>query len=292
MMPRICFQRPLNPHRYVAHQATDRGGDAVEQIAAPAEERRGCYRDRATQTVILAVPDKYRPRSEMLVEAVRANRPDLVAQICLKDGASANGPRWRTDSDHVPLLVAAKANSQACLAKLLDVGAKINVRCLESRNAAYWAAENGHPDCLEILCQREVDLNHVDIARDTPLHVAARAGNRECAEILIRHGARLNRRNRLGRTPTHEAAAYGDSTLVQILHAHGADVNAQDFIGETPLHKAAAVGHVDTVRLLLDLGSNARAVDFYGETSVDLAASGGHVQVHAIMVAHGASVDV
>ena len=38
------------------------------------------------------------------------------------------------------------------------------------------AATKGHPMCCERLLERDADINSLDLARSTPLHIAARQG--------------------------------------------------------------------------------------------------------------------
>jgi ankyrin repeat protein len=54
----------------------------------------------------------------------------------------------------------------------------------------YYAARNGHIECLQMLIDAHADVNHAGAL--TPLMIAAARGNGECLRALINAGANVN----------------------------------------------------------------------------------------------------
>jgi hypothetical protein len=90
-------------------------------------------------------------------------------------------------------LNAAFCGSEKCLRFFLASGAPKNVVRELVRNALLCAAEKGHPGCLEILCEAQVDLEARHAKNDeTALICAAKNGHEACAKVLISAGADTN----------------------------------------------------------------------------------------------------
>ena len=73
----------------------------------------------------------------------------------------------------------------------------------------------------------------------TPLHEAALRGHKEVVELVIDKDADVNAKDWMSRTPLHNAALDGHKEIVELLIAKGADVNAKGesgfYKGQTPL---------------------------------------------------------
>uniref|UniRef100_A0A8C4SSN8 Caskin-2-like n=1 Tax=Erpetoichthys calabaricus TaxID=27687 RepID=A0A8C4SSN8_ERPCA len=74
----------------------------------------------------------------------------------------------------------------------------------------------------------------LEIACNTPLHLAARNGHKEIIQILLKAGISINRTTRAG-TALHEAALYGKKEVVRLLLDSGIDVNLRNTYGQTAL---------------------------------------------------------
>ena len=66
------------------------------------------------------------------------------------------------------------------------------------------------------------DVNLVDHAGETPLHVAARRGELSCAQVLVHYGARSDIKDKDGETALDLAREQGNEDLFKLLKQHGA----------------------------------------------------------------------
>jgi len=115
-----------------------------------------------------------------------------------------------------------------------------------------WAAQGGHWECIEKLCQNFSDLDVCDKNGQTALHIACREGHYDLARVLLEHGCSPNiRDNTLGKTPLHMVAGLGNHAMCELLAVNGADVNIVDNDGHSPLYITSAEGHAEIRELLL-----------------------------------------
>ena len=132
----------------------------------------------------------------------------------------------------------------------------------------------------------EVDV--VNGAGETALHLASQNGNVECVETLLAEGADARVKATDGQTAMHKVRT---SQLVAVLQATGADVNAKDKRGRTVLHCAAGnLSPFDLISALLAAGAKARAADNGGQTALHCAAAS--LSPAAVRVLLAADADV
>ena len=92
-----------------------------------------------------------------------------------------------------------------------------------------------------------------------------------------------------------EACQTGNLEEVKKLIAEGTDVNAPlagDFRGKTPLMCAAAKGYVEIVRTLLEADADTEKKTIFKNTALILACMGGQSATAALLISHGAQLDV
>lgn len=126
------------------------------------------------------------------------------------------------------------------------------------------------------LLQRGMDVNSVDPAGNTLLHVAARNGNAPLLEFLLNNRANPLARNRVGDTALLLAAYYNKPAAVERLLAGGAEINPK---GWTPLQYAVFAGHPEMVKYLIEKGSNIDARAPNQQTALMFAARMGDLQI-------------
>jgi uncharacterized protein len=78
------------------------------------------------------------------------------------------------------------------------------------------------------------DVNQLDWAGDSPLHIAAVHGDTEAIRVLVENGAELNARGENGLTPFHAAFMSKQAEAIKMLSELGADPNAIDAFGKKP----------------------------------------------------------
>ncbi|KAJ3647655.1 hypothetical protein Zmor_019520 [Zophobas morio] len=124
------------------------------------------------------------------------------------------------------------------------------------------------------------------------LHLAACVGNTECMKLLLQHGADVNGKDCPNRaTPLHCAASKGNLACLRMLLRHGADVNA-GLSNKSALHYAVQSLAVDCVKELLESNAIPNTPQVYSETPLHVAASLGSSEIVALLLSHGAAVNV
>lgn len=115
-----------------------------------------------------------------------------------------------------------------------------------------WAAQGGHWECIEKLCENFSDLDVCDKNGQTALHIACREGHFDLARVLLEHGCSPNiRDDSLGKTPLHMVAGLGAYDMCELLVVNGADVNIVDNDGNSSLYISSVEGHSEIRELLL-----------------------------------------
>ena len=104
------------------------------------------------------------------------------------------------------------------------------------------AASAGDIGKVKRLLDKGARLNVRNIEGFAPLHIAAFTGHTEVVKLLVAAGAEVDVRDRYGQTPLLLAASEGRLSVVEVLIRNGADVNAKASDGVTPV-KAALAGH-------------------------------------------------
>lgn len=76
----------------------------------------------------------------------------------------------------------------------------------------------------------------------TPLHYAANSGHTEVVELLCDYNASVKETNQEGRTPLHLACHNLDIPTIKVLLHRGASLELIDGFGHTPLELIAMKG--------------------------------------------------
>ncbi|WP_051362410.1 ankyrin repeat domain-containing protein [Solimonas soli] len=162
-----------------------------------------------------ASPEPYTAeRFALFVNDIRHGKCEQIASE-VKAGASIDG---FDTLDQTPLLAAIAQNQVACVARLLDAGA---------------------------------DVNLADHAGWSPLiHAAYFGSDTQIIELLLARGANINAQNDRGLTALYLASAAGHEPQVQLLLARGADPSIASKNGYTPLRVAQVRGLKNIVALL------------------------------------------
>ncbi|XP_070602110.1 CARD- and ANK-domain containing inflammasome adapter protein-like [Erythrolamprus reginae] len=165
------------------------------------------------------------------------------------------------------------------------------------------------------------NVNAMNSANETLLHIAAAHGHTEIIDYLISKGARLEVKDNKGRTPLHRAAEKGHDQAVSRLLQAGANMYSLDQEGKTPLHLANRNQHTHVlknilkeearrhrnqhnflhmaalkddsvlVQVLLKNGALVDARDDRGQTALSYAVSQGHEKTVKVLLEGGAKVD-
>lgn len=156
---------------------------------------------------------------------------------------------------------------------------------LQQQQLAVGAAQTGADKTIDV--DSETDSNH-----DTALTLACAGGHEELVELLIQRDANIEHRDKKGFTPLILAATAGHEKVVNILLKHGAELEAQsERTKDTPLSLACSGGRYEVVEILLNVGANKEHRNVSDYTPLSLAASGGYVNIIRLLLNHGAEIN-
>ncbi|KAI8581990.1 hypothetical protein K450DRAFT_230264 [Umbelopsis ramanniana AG] len=120
-----------------------------------------------------------------------------------------------------PLAIACKIGNARLTKLLIEVGANLEMKDEDGETPLYFAARNGHVDCIEALLREpltKADINVQDTVNGyTPLMVAAIEGNASVVEKLVAYGADINLVDFEGWNAHEHAIFRGFTTLSELL---------------------------------------------------------------------------
>ncbi|KAL6479112.1 hypothetical protein MHYP_G00125450 [Metynnis hypsauchen] len=157
------------------------------------------------------------------------------------------------DDGHTILLQAASQGNVTLLSMLLNQDPPMDINHLQQdlTSALFSAAQNGHPECLNLLLTLGVSADAPDKNGFSPLHIAAANGHQGCVQALLGHGAEVERECVGGRTALILASEHGSVECVRVLLDAGANRSHITADSCTALHAAVSLGHVGPLKLLL-----------------------------------------
>ena len=160
-------------------------------------------------------------------------------------------PKW---SEGYLLVCEALKNKQIEIAKvLLQNEAKVNVNTKSKSNShtpLHYAVYIESIEIIQILLDKEADINATNKDKRTPLHVAVEHRKEEIVKLLMQRGANVGLIDKYGYTSLHLAAKHGDLKIIQHLINYGADVNCI-YKMYMALYFAIEFNNLDIVKLLL-----------------------------------------
>jgi bla regulator protein blaR1 len=123
-----------------------------------------------------------------LLDAVRANRPDLVRQL-VAQGVDINATQ---PGDGSALIVASRRGNLAMVDALIALGADVDRASHGDGTPLIAAAGAGQVAVIERLSAKGANIDFVAADDETALISAVRGNHAQAVESLIRHGADVN----------------------------------------------------------------------------------------------------
>ncbi|MHB9147715.1 MAG: ankyrin repeat domain-containing protein [Candidatus Amoebophilus sp.] len=147
-------------------------------------------------------------------------------------------------------------------------------------------------EIVELLLEKNADVNVPDANANMPLHLAAENGYLEIVELLLDNGAHTNPKNTEVNSALHLAAKNGHLNIVKLLVSRGSTIDAVNSNEMTPIHIAAQHEHSEVVHFLLEKKANHRAEDGQENTLLHYAAEAGLLDIVDLLLERNFKRDV
>jgi ankyrin repeat protein len=166
-----------------------------------------------------------------------------------------------------PLYYAALGGLQNSVQLLLDKNADVNAQGGVYGNALHAASVEGHEAVVKLLLDKNADVNAQGGEYGNALHAASVEGHEAVVKLLLDKNADVNAQGGKYGNALQAASARGHEAIVKLLLDKNADVNAQGGEYGNALQAASAKGHEAIVKLLLDKNADVIALGlYYGKT--------------------------
>ena len=210
----------------------------------------------------------------------------------IRHGAKVNS---LIDKDLYPLHIAACCGNVRMVKLLIDCGANVNAKTIESGDTPLGiAAEGGFVDIVrDLLVMPTIDLHAVNDIGQNAVYLASRRGHLEVMKALAQAGTGADVSCVDGSTPMFAAAAGGHLHVMAALKGLGVDINARGALdGFTSVFRASAIGRADIVRVLRAFEGDIGALGPGGAPPIFVAAQNGHIEVVKLLHRLGADVNM
>ena len=163
-----------------------------------------------------------------------------------------NSQNWAGQS---ALVIAAKQGQVEVVRKLLAMGAYASLTDKDGGGTAILRAiDEGHVDVVRMmLIHPNVDIYSLDDKRRGLLHGAISNGRLEILQLLLEKELDINATDKNGKTPLHDASKLEGNIAIlitQSLLAAGADTSIKDCVGRTPWKIAWQKGNTSVMKVL------------------------------------------
>ena len=170
------------------------------------------------------------------------------------------------------LLRAIEVGDLNAILRDLDAGRSIESRYMDGRTLLAIACTHGRVEVAKTLLDRGASINAGSTDGNwSPLHYAAGMGHADVVELLLDRDANIEAITDKGRTPLLWACGNGQIQTALILIKRGANVEAKNEFGRTPLICACDNGRVECALMLASHGASLLYKDKEGQTAVDYA---------------------
>ncbi|KAL6690191.1 ankyrin repeat-containing domain protein [Trichoderma pleuroticola] len=158
-------------------------------------------------------------------------------------------------------------------------------------SALYYASLGGSCFSVQLLLDKNSELNSYQVGHGTILHAAMRNGHDKIVQILLKKRAKVNARGGTYHTALVAASYHGHDKVVKVLLDNNADINAQGSFRGSALYAAADKGHDQVVQMLLNEGADVHARGGDYANALQAASYHGHEKIVQRLLGEGANVD-
>lgn len=226
-------------------------------------------------------------------------RPPTILHYAVKAGdienvlsclANGENPEEVSETGYTLLQLAATHGHASIVQVLIEKQVNIEGTGRHWYTPLQLAAESGHDRVVQILLEKGAHLDAQGGSQNTALHLAAAHGRVSAVRVLLDSGANIEIMNRAPYTPLHLASRGGHNGVIEMLFDKGALVGAEGASGNTALHLATMYAQQSTVRLLLDKGADTTVLNRHGYTPLRLAAKYWDENGHRLLLNVGVPV--
>ncbi|XP_067126392.1 POTE ankyrin domain family member B-like [Centruroides vittatus] len=189
----------------------------------------------------------------------------------------------KDDENRTPLHLAAAKGNIAVIEMLLEKDPNVNDQDINGKTPLMKAIEGHHEKAIHLLIEADAEVNLKDRGGNTAIHIALNTGQYDVAQYLLQYTTEDNIGNKDGITALHILAETKRVKLARKFIHHGASVESRDKNLRTPLMLACKKGYFPMISLLLKNRSDVTAEDSKGWTAIDYASIVGHTQVINIL---------
>ncbi|KAJ7327642.1 ankyrin repeat-containing domain protein [Mycena albidolilacea] len=211
-----------------------------------------------------------------------------TANYLIEDSTSAG----MTKPYHRAAIVASHYGHYKIVELLINKEADVNVQGGKYSTALQTASLNGHKDIAELLINKGADVNAQGGEYGTALQAASSNGHKDIAELLINAGADVNAQDGYYGTALQAASSEGHKEIAELLINNRADVNAQGGEYGTALQTASLNGHKDIAELLINRGADVNVQGGKYSTALQTASLNGHKDIADLLINTGANVNI
>ena len=243
---------------------------------------------------ILSIPgvniDAVTPDGETALLLAAAHDQPQVVDILLRQGAD---PNIADHAGYYPLHWVCQRGQYQLVERILSIpGVNINAVTRNEKTALLLAAENDHPQVVDILLRQGADPNIADHAGYYPLHLVSKRGQHQLVErILSIPGVNIDAVTPAGKTALLLAAENDHLQVVDILLRQGADPNIADKYGNYPLNFACSHDRPPLVEVFLAAAADEIAASNgrYLKSPLLSATAAGQLRIVQTLLAAGAN---
>lgn len=151
-----------------------------------------------------------------------------------------------------PLHLAIKNNRRKLLKEYIRLGANPIIKTNHKHSPLHIASKLGYCAIFTFFYETfRLDIDELDDANRTPLHLACLEGNENIALFIIAHSNNLTIKDTKGMTPLHLSAYSGSYRLCRSLIVKGVNRQQKDKRGRTPLDIARARQYTSLTGILV-----------------------------------------
>jgi ankyrin repeat protein len=200
-------------------------------------------------------------------------------------------PGERNRMSASPLYYVAFGGLQKTVELLLEKNADVNEQGGFYGNALQAASYAGHDQIVKLLLERNADINAQGGFYGNALQAASHGGHEQVVKLLLERNADVNAQGGFYGNALQAASYAGHNQIVKLLLERNADINAQGGFYGNALQAASHGGHEQVVKLLLEKNADVNAQGGEYGNALQAASHGGHEQVVKLLLERNADVN-